>query len=76
MGFVFCVGTCFGCKGPMTFNPNLVPSISINGVKEPICKTCVDKVNPVRIKNGLEPIVLHPDAYSAANESEINWGQS
>lgn len=30
-----------------------VPSIRVNGVREPVCRSCVERVNPVREKNGL-----------------------
>ena len=66
MGYAFCMGNCIGCNRPFTFNPDLVPSVSIEGVKQPICQTCVDRVNPMREKNGLEPIKPHPNAYGAA----------
>jgi hypothetical protein len=71
MGYVMAVGTCFGCKGVFMYNPLRVPSISVNGVKEPICKKCVDRVNPQRKKNGVPEIVPHPDAYEAADEGEL-----
>jgi hypothetical protein len=62
-GYMFVVGPCFGCKRLFTFNADHVPSIPINGVREPICQTCVDEVNPGRVARGLEPIVPHPNAY-------------
>ena len=63
MGWMFVVGECYACKRLFTFNANHVPSIPIDGVREPICRDCVERANPERVKNGLEPIVPHPDAY-------------
>jgi hypothetical protein len=63
MGYMFCMGLCVGCQTPFTFNPDLVPSVRVNGILEPICQTCVDNVNPRRIANGLEPIQVPPGAY-------------
>jgi hypothetical protein len=60
---VFCFGQCFGCKRMFSFAPTLVPSVNINGTREPICKGCVERVNPLRVANGLEPIVPLPGAY-------------
>lgn len=60
---MFVLGECFGCKGLFTFNADFVPSIPIDGVREPICRACVERANPERIANGLEPIRVHPDAY-------------
>jgi len=67
------VGTCVGCKKPFSFHPNLVPSVRVRGSREPICKACVTAANPKRIANGLEPIVILPGAYEAAEESAVNW---
>lgn len=67
----FMVGFCFTCRRLFTFNPVLVPSLLINGVKEPVCAACCDAVNPGRIAAGLEPIIPLPGAYDACDESEL-----
>ena len=64
-------GECFGCKRIFGFNPMRVPSIPINGVREPICQACVARVNPERERRGLSPIVPQPDAYEACREEEL-----
>jgi hypothetical protein len=71
MGYATCFATCINCYRLFSFNPNLVPSISINGVREPICRSCVDRANPIRVAKGLEPINILPGAYEGAEESEI-----
>jgi hypothetical protein len=71
MGYALCHGYCIGCGRLFSFNPIRVPSLPWKGSKEPICQGCVDRVNPLRIKNGLEPIVPAPDAYEACEESEL-----
>jgi hypothetical protein len=48
-----------------------VPSVTIKGIKEPICAGCVERVNPVRVKNGLQPIIPAADAYDACDEGEL-----
>lgn len=63
MAWMFVLGQCYGCGSTFTFNAEHVPSIPINGVREPICRACVELANPMRVENGLEPIVIHPDAY-------------
>jgi hypothetical protein len=71
MGYVLATGPCVGCGRIFNFNPLRVPSCSaVTGKREPICEACVDRVNPIRIKNGLEPIVPLPDAYDACAEDE------
>lgn len=77
MGYCLATSRCYGCRTLMTYNPDLVPSIRVslatgkpdeNGVKEPVCRACVERVNPMRLKNGLEPIKILPGAYEAASE--------
>lgn len=60
-GYMFVLGTCYGCGRSFTFNPERVPSIR----NEPICRYCVEVANPIRIQNGLNPIVILPGAYEA-----------
>jgi hypothetical protein len=71
MGYAYCMGSCVGCRRIFSFNPMRVPSITWHGSKEPICQECVDRVNPKRIENGLEPIVPLPGAYEPCDESEL-----
>jgi hypothetical protein len=72
MSFVFCLGLCYGCKRMFSFNPELVPSIVVNGEREPVCATCVAVANPKRIANGLEPIRILPGAYEPQEEGLSN----
>ena len=72
MGYLMVTSPCIGCKRPFSYNPMKVPSCSaVTGKREPICEACVARVNPVRIKNGLEPIVPLPGAYDPCDESEL-----
>lgn len=63
MGYMFVISFCFGCGRPFHFNADLVPSILVDGVREPICGRCVEAANPIREERGLEPIVVLPGAY-------------
>ena len=73
-GFFTAYSACYLCNEPFGFNPMKVPSIVTSaGVKEPLCQTCVDYVNPLRIKKGLEPIVPLPGAYEPCPEEEMVW---
>jgi len=64
MGFMFAVGECGACGKRFSFNPDLVPSVrDSEGVKQPICKDCIDRANPERIRRGLNPITPLPGAY-------------
>jgi len=71
MGYVQAMSECYGCKRLFSYNPVRVPSLIVNGTREPICLDCVERVNPQRIANGLEPIVPLPGAYEACEEGEL-----
>ena len=71
MGYVFATSACIGCGQLFPYNPNLVPSIRINGVREPICQGCVARANPERKAKGLDPIPVMPGAYEACDEAEL-----
>jgi hypothetical protein len=70
---IFAMSACYGCKRPFSYNPELVPSIRVNGVREPVCRDCVNLVNPRRIANGLEPIHVLPGAYEPQDVGEGRW---
>jgi hypothetical protein len=72
MAFAMAFGNCYGCGRPFGYNPMRVPSIRIAGDRKPICLTCVNRANPMREANGLEPIVPHPEAYEPCDESELS----
>ena len=71
MGYAYAMGTCSICKNTFAFNPLKVPSIRINGTREPVCQNCINAANLIRIKNGLDPIVPLPGAYDACDEGEL-----
>jgi len=71
MGYVIAMSPCIGCRTLFSYNPMRVPSITIRGSREPICRACVERVNPQRIANGLEPIEPLPGAYEACPENEL-----
>jgi len=72
MGTYTFTGICMGCGKLFSFHPNKVPSLK----GQPICKECVDRVNPIRIAKGLPPITYAEDAYKTAldeDEDRIDW---
>ena len=72
MAYVFVVSPCVACGLTITFNPARVPSLPVNGVREPLCRECFDKWNQIhKTSKGLEPIQPHPDAWGACQESEF-----
>lgn len=71
MGLVVVMSSCIGCGKTFSFNPHKVPSVRINGVREPVCIDCVNRANPIRASKGLEPIVVLPGAYDHIDENEL-----
>jgi len=63
MGWMTVVGECFACHRVFSFSAERVPSIVVDGVRQPICRDCVELANPTRVANGLEPIRPLPGAY-------------
>lgn len=54
---------CASCKRIISYNPNKVPSVRVNGEREPVCRSCIERANPERVKRGLPPINILPGAY-------------
>jgi hypothetical protein len=71
MGYAIATGRCIGCGQVFSYNPVRVPSLVIKGTREPVCRGCVERANPRRIKNGLPPIVPADDAYDPVDEAEL-----
>jgi hypothetical protein len=71
MAYYIAHGFCIACRRLFSFNPHLVPSSSaVTGSREPICQSCVDRINPIREANGLRPIKVIAGAYEIADEAE------
>jgi hypothetical protein len=62
-GYLFVFGPCYGCRRMFSFSAERVPSIVVDGQREPICQECVDRANLIRVAEGLPPIVPLPGAY-------------
>ncbi len=56
MGYYFAFSPCYGCRQLFSYNPELVPSVVVGGVREPICAVCVERANPRRReRSGADP---------------------
>lgn len=64
----FAMSPCVQCGTVFSFNPHKVPSVIVNGVREPICRHCVEVANPKRIAGALAPIIILPGAYEPEAE--------
>lgn len=65
MAYISVLGPCVSCSRVFTFNPELVPSVRVAGVKEPVCDGCMTRLNEMRKAKGMDAIAVHPDAYEA-----------
>jgi hypothetical protein len=70
-GFVICYGTCVNCHRQFSFNPNKVPSVRVDGVREPVCRSCMQQANARRVALDLPPHPIEPDAYEPLPEGEL-----
>lgn len=63
-GYMLAHGYCIACGRPITYNPNHVPSLRIDGVRHAICRHCHREWNRFhRVEKGLPEVPLHPLAY-------------
>jgi len=67
------MGACISCERVFAFNPISVPSWTpeVGGRREPICRDCMDRINETRVKLGLPPVAILPDAYEPLPEGEL-----
>ena len=73
MGYVLAFSSCLVCKQVFGYNPSRVPSVRVEGKREPVCKSCIERANPLRKARGLPEIIPHPDAYEPQDENGIQW---
>lgn len=69
--FAQVIAPCINCGQIFGFNPHKVPSTKINGVREPVCQSCLVVWNAQRVAAGLEAIPALPGAYEPIPESEL-----
>lgn len=69
MGYMTLIAQCGSCGQTFTANPDLVPSTRTEHGQLVFCRSCVEAANPVRIKNGLDPIRILPGAYEPESEN-------
>lgn len=63
MAWMQVIGNCIGCEILFSFNATHVPSILVDGVREPLCRDCVNRLNIELENRGHQRIWVHPDAY-------------
>ena len=73
--FVYVLGECYVCRRVFAFNGELVPSLELNGRREPFCPDCIARANVKRVANGLDPIVPLPGAYEPEELGDGELGE-
>jgi hypothetical protein len=68
MIYMIAIGNCVVCGNLFSFNPEKVPSIRINGEKEPICRSCMERVNALKREKGIPEFEIPKDAYAPEPE--------
>lgn len=67
MGYAIVMGFCIACKSPVSFNPHKVPSIRVNGVKEPLCRSCAERWSVIH----KTPVPFLDEAYEPVAEEDL-----
>ena len=70
---VMAMGPCYLCGRMFMFNPHAVPSIHRrgDGVREPVCRDCIEQANRLRVEAGMDPVRIRPDAYEPLPAEEL-----
>jgi len=63
MGYMYVLGDCWACHRLFTFSAERVPSIVVDGQREPVCRDCITLANEQRKAKGMDLIVVLPGAY-------------
>jgi hypothetical protein len=69
MGTLFACGRCLFCGRSFAFHPDRVPALVIQGVREPVRRSCVERAHPVRTEKGPPEIVVLPGAYAPGQQT-------
>lgn len=71
VGVYIAYGICLVCRRGFSFNPHYVPSLTIEGHREPICGDCMKLVNEKRKELGAKELPINPKAYEPEGEDEF-----
>ena len=63
MGYLYAYGHCFICRNSFSFNPELVPSVTVESARRPVCRDCMERANVLRLEDGNAPVLIDPRAY-------------
>jgi hypothetical protein len=63
MGYMYVLGDCWSCGRLFMFSAERVPSIVIDGERQPVCESCITLANEERKAKGMPVIAVLPGAY-------------
>jgi len=66
--YVFVIGCCIACKKLIQFAPTKVPSLMVNGRREPLCRGCAERWNALHPE---EARPIQDGAYEPQPEDEV-----
>jgi len=64
MPYMSVIAPCFLCGVVFASNPSKVPSVD----NQPICESCMERVQEARKRQGMRPFPVPPGAYDGAEE--------
>lgn len=68
MGYAIMMGFCCACHIQIQFNPHKVPSLKIDGIRQPLCQGCAERWNELHPEQA-KPI--QEGAYDGFPEEEL-----
>lgn len=71
MGYALAVSACYLCHSTFGYNPHKVPSLVVNGLREPVCRPCAERGNELRAARGLPGWKIEDGAYEAIDEADL-----
>ena len=66
--FVYMMATCCNCERVISFAPTKVPSLMIEGKREPLCRSCAERWNEM---NPEKARPIQEGAYEPQLEDEV-----
>jgi hypothetical protein len=62
----FALARCISCDKTFPFNPQYRPALLVLGAYRYLCRTCLERINQVRVPAGRHPILFDHRAYDPA----------
>jgi len=71
-GYAFVTSACCACGAWISYHPHKVPSIRVNGHREPLCRGCFARWNEIhRLDQGMPALLVDTEAYEPCPVEEL-----